>query len=61
MARERNTCMVKNLYAANQKGIIIYKSKHRQTDRQAVGIKHDYKVYKDNHPELPKDIERMYE
>jgi hypothetical protein len=24
-------------------------------------MKHDYKVYKDNHPELPKDIERMFE
>ena len=42
---------VKNLYTANQNGLIIYKTKHRQTGR-----KHDYNVYKKNHPELPKDV-----
>lgn len=52
--RKKHT--VKNLYAANQNGLIVYKSKHRQRGR-----KHDYKVYKDNHPELPEDIERMYD
>jgi len=24
-------------------------------------MKHDYRVYKDNHPDIPKDIERMYD
>lgn len=47
---------VKNLYTANQKGLLIYKTKRRQRGRR-----HDYKVYKKNHPELPKDIERMYD
>ena len=48
--------IVKNLYAANQNGLIIHKSKHRQRGR-----KHDYKVYKDNHPELPEDVMGMYD
>jgi hypothetical protein len=52
--RKKHT--VNNLYTANQNGLIVYKSKHRQRGR-----KHDYKVYKDNHPELPEDIERMYD
>lgn len=52
--RKKHT--VKNLYAANQKGLIVYKSKHKQ-----IGKKHDYNIYKDNHPELPKDVERMYD
>jgi DDE superfamily endonuclease/Helix-turn-helix of DDE superfamily endonuclease len=47
---------VKNLYAANQNGLIIYKSKHRQRGR-----KHDYKVYKDNHPDIPKDVMSMFD
>lgn len=47
---------VKNLYTANQKGLLIYKTKHRQRGR-----KHDYNVYKKNHPELPKDVMAMYD
>ena len=47
---------VKNLYTANQNGLIIYKTKHRQTGR-----KHDYNVYKKNHPELPKDVVTMFD
>ena len=47
---------VKNLYTANQKGMIIHKSKHRQTGR-----KHDYNVYKDNYPELPEDVMSMFD
>src|SRR3954464_11207480 len=31
----------KNLYTANQMGLIIYKSKHRQ-----IGKNHDYNIYK---------------
>ncbi len=55
-ARERSTRSVKNLYTANQKGLIIYKTKRRQR-----GSKHDYKVYKKNHPDLPKDVLSMYD
>jgi DDE superfamily endonuclease/Helix-turn-helix of DDE superfamily endonuclease len=47
---------VKNLYAVNQKGLIIYKSKHKQ-----IGRKHDYKIYKENHPDIPKDIVNMFD
>lgn len=47
---------VKNLYAVNQKELIIYKSKHRQR-----GKKHDYKIYKKNHPELPNEVEGVYD
>ena len=52
--RKKHT--VKNLYSANQNGLIIYKTKHRQTGR-----KHDYNVYKKNHPELPKDVVNMFD
>jgi len=47
---------VKNLYAVNQKGLIIYKTKHKQ-----IGRKHDYKIYKDNHPKLPNEVTSMYD
>jgi hypothetical protein len=41
---------VRNLYAINQKGLIIYKTKHKQRDRN-----YNYKVYKFNSPaDLPK-------
>ena len=52
--RKKHT--VKNLYTANQKGLLIYKTKHKQRGRR-----HDYKVYKENHPELPKDVMSMYD
>ena len=52
--RKKHT--VKNLYTVNKKGLIIYKTKHRQTGR-----KHDYNVYKKNHPELPKDVVNMFD
>src|SRR3954471_7452997 len=48
--RKKHT--VKNLYTANQKGLIIYKTKRRQRGR-----KHDYSIYKKYHPELPKVVE----
>jgi hypothetical protein len=54
LERKRNTRSVKNLYTANQKGLIIYKTKRRQRGRR-----HDYKVYKKNHPKLPKDVLSM--
>ena len=47
---------VKNLYTANQKGLLIYKTKHKQRGR-----KHDYRIYKKNHPDLPKDVMNMYD
>ena len=47
---------VKNLYTTNQKGLIVYKTKHKQRGR-----KHDYGIYKKNHPDLPKDVMSMYD
>jgi hypothetical protein len=52
--RKKHT--IKNLYTANQKGLIIYKTKRRQRGR-----KHDYCIYKKYHPELPKVVEGMYD
>ena len=42
---------VKNLYTANQKGLIIYKTKRRQ-----IGKRQDYNIYKKNHLDVPKDV-----
>ncbi|MFI5407296.1 MAG: transposase family protein, partial [Nitrososphaerales archaeon] len=42
---------VKNLYTANQNGLIIYKTKHKQ-----IGKRHDYKIYKVNHPKLSNEV-----
>ena len=47
---------VKNLYTANQKELIIYKTKHKQ-----IGKRHDYKIYKDNHPKPPNEVTSMYD
>jgi hypothetical protein len=47
---------VKNLYTANQSGLIIYKTKRRQTGR-----KYDYKIYKKNHPDLSKDVIGLFD
>ena len=52
--RKKHT--VKNLYTTNQKGLIIYKTKHRQ-----IGKKHDYNIYKKNHPDVPKDVMSMFD
>ncbi len=34
--------------------IILYKTKHKQ-----VGRRHDYRIYKKNHPDTPKDVESI--
>ncbi len=52
--REKHT--VKNLYTANQKGLIIYKTKRGQRGR-----KHDYKIYKKNHADIPKEVVSMFD
>lgn len=45
---------VKNLYMINNEKIILYKTKHKQ-----VGRRHDYKIYKENRPDTPKDVESI--
>lgn len=47
---------VKNLYTANQYGLIVYKTKHKQRGRR-----HDYRIYKKNRPELPDEVTSMYD
>ncbi|MDN5868907.1 MAG: transposase, partial [Candidatus Nitrosocosmicus sp.] len=47
---------VKNLYIVNEPGLIIYKTKHKQ-----IGKKHDYKIYKKNHPDIPKEVVSMFD
>ena len=47
---------VKNLYTSNQKGLIVYKTGHNQ-----MGKRHDYRIYKKNHPDLPEGIMSMYD
>jgi hypothetical protein len=36
--------------------LLIYKTKRRQRGRR-----HDYKVYKKNHPDVPKDVLSLYD
>jgi hypothetical protein len=47
---------VKNLYAVNEDSLIIYKTRHTQRGR-----KHDYKIYKNDRPDIPKDIVNMFD
>ncbi len=46
---------VKNLYTSYQKGLIVYKTGHNQ-----MGKRHDYRIYKKNHPDLPEDVISRY-
>ncbi|MDR4491955.1 MAG: transposase family protein [Candidatus Nitrosocosmicus sp.] len=52
--RKKHT--VKNLYTANQKGLIVYKTWHNQ-----MGKRHDYRIYKKNHPDLPEEVMSTYD
>ena len=52
--RKKHT--VKNLYVANQKDLIIFKTKRRWRVR-----KHDYKVYNNNHPDIPNEVLNMFD
>ncbi len=38
----------------NKDEIILYKTKHKQ-----VGRRHDYRIYKKNHPDTPKEVESI--
>ncbi|MDR4491172.1 MAG: hypothetical protein R2685_09780 [Candidatus Nitrosocosmicus sp.] len=49
---------VKNLYTSNQKGLIIYTEQNVDIERYR---RHDYKVYKKNHPKLPKEVMSMFD
>lgn len=47
---------VKNLYTANSDGLIVYKTKYKQRGRR-----HDYRIYKENRPDLPKNVTSMFD
>ena len=51
--KKRHT--VKNQLVVNNKGHIIHKAKHKK------GKRHDYDVYKKNHPITPKDVLNVYD
>ncbi len=48
--RKKKKHTVRNLYTVNPKGLMICKTKRGQTARR-----HDYKIFKDNHPNVPND------
>jgi hypothetical protein len=52
--KKKKHTTVKNLYMVNNDELILYKTKHKQ-----VGRRHDYKIYKKNHPDTPKDVESI--
>ena len=52
--RKKHT--VKNLYMVNKNEIILYKTKHKQ-----VGRRHDYRIYKKNYPDIPKEVENIFD
>ncbi len=52
--RKKHT--VKNLYMANKDEIIFYKTRYKQ-----IGKRHDYKIYKNNHPDTPKKVENIFD
>ena len=55
--KKKKHTSVKNPYTTNQKiCLIVYKSRHKQ-----MGRKHDYRIYKDNHPKLSGDIMSVYD
>jgi hypothetical protein len=49
LGKRKKHTTVKNLYMVNKDEIIFYKTKHKQK-----GKKHDYRIYKKNHPVTPK-------
>jgi hypothetical protein len=46
---------VKNQFVANNSGFIIHKAGHKK------GRRHDYDMYKKNHPVIPKDVVNVFD
>ena len=40
----------------NKNEIILYKTRHKQ-----VGRRHDYRIYKKNYPDIPKEVENIFD
>lgn len=52
--RKRHT--VKTQLTVNSSGLIVHK-----TDRHARGRRHDLDVYRERHPDLPKEVQRVFD
>ena len=50
--KKRHT--VNNQLVVNNHGYIVYKADHKK------GRRHDYDIYKRNHPVIPKDVVNVY-
>jgi hypothetical protein len=46
---------VKTQYMVNSEGLILHKTEHKK------GRKHDYDVYKNHHPIIPKQVENVFD
>ena len=51
--KERHT--VKNQFVTNNSGFTIHKAGHKK------GSRHDYDMYKKNHPVIPKEVVNVYD
>ena len=47
--KKRHTA-VKNQFMVNNRGYVIHKTNHKR------GCRHDYNIYKNNHPVTPKQV-----
>jgi hypothetical protein len=56
LGKRKKHTTVKNLYMVNKDEIIFYKTKHKQK-----GKKHDFRIYKKNHPVTPKEVENIFD
>ena len=52
---KKKRCTVKNQLVVNNKGYIVHKLGHKK------GQKHDYKIYKKNHPVTPKEVVNIFD
>jgi len=52
---KKKRCTVKNQLVVNNKGYIVHKLGHKK------GQKHDYKIYKKNHPATPKEVVNIFD
>ncbi len=46
---------VKTQYMVNKDGLVLHKTGHER------GRKHDYSIYKENHPETPPEVENVFD
>ena len=52
--KKRHTT-VKTQFMVNNRGIIIHKTNHKK------GCRHDYNIYKNHHPVIPKQVVNVFD